>query len=88
MICPTMPSYRVELRTGSRVQEALAIDSGDLEALRREATRFVGELMRDSHAQLWRDKDWQIDVKDTSGLILFVLHVFVSSSAATQHLPA
>ncbi|MBB5711814.1 DUF6894 family protein [Sphingomonas xinjiangensis] len=52
--------------------------------LRIEMARFVGELLKDHAALIWMDQDWQVDVSDASGLILYVLHVSAAETAATQ----
>ena len=33
-------------------------------------------------AQVWDDGDWSIEASDATGLILFVLHLFVTNAAA------
>ncbi|HEX8366808.1 MAG TPA: hypothetical protein VF603_16130 [Allosphingosinicella sp.] len=47
--------------------------------------RFVGELLRDHAGKIWADKDWRVDVTDETGLILYVLSIFATDSAATMH---
>lgn len=81
-----MASYRIELRTDARVWDSLHVESADLYGLRLEMARFVGELLRDHAAQLWADQEWRVDVVDDQGLILFVMQILVSDSAATMHL--
>ncbi|OWK32196.1 DUF6894 family protein [Sphingomonas mucosissima] len=77
-----MPSYHIELRTHDRVWETLDIDRENQTDLRIEVARFVGELLRDHAGKIWEDKDWRVDVTDQSGLILFVMQLFVTDSAA------
>ena len=48
--------------------------------------RFVGELLKDHSTQIWVDEDWRVDVTDDSGLILFVMHISASNTAATNSL--
>jgi hypothetical protein len=81
-----MPKYSIELRTADRVWESLAVDRSDLTALRTEVARFVGELLRDHAQQIWADEDWRVDVTDETGLILYVMHVSATDSAATMPL--
>ena len=78
-----MPRYHIQLRTESHVQEALQVDRDDLTALRIELARFVGELLKDHAEQIWVDEDWRVDVTDESGLILYVMQITASDSAAT-----
>ena len=81
----TMANYHIELRTHERVWDTVDITSADLEGLRVEVARFVGELLRDHAKQIWADKDWRIDVTDESGLILYAMSIFATDSAATMH---
>jgi hypothetical protein len=34
--------------------------------------------------QIWVDEDWQMDVTDESGLVLFVINISALKSAATR----
>jgi len=68
------------------VAEIIVVEREDIAELRIEMARFVGELLRDHAAQLWLDQDWRVDVTDDRGLILFVMHISVSDTAATQKL--
>ena len=78
-----MPRYHIELRTQDRVWETITVDKDDHTDLRIEVATFVGELLKEHAAQIWVDEDWRVDVTDDSGLILFVMHLFVTDSAAT-----
>jgi hypothetical protein len=77
-----MPQYNLEMRTQNRVWETLTIDAEDHTGVRIEVARFVGELLKDHALQIWVDEDWRVDVTDQRGLILFVMHLFVTNMAA------
>lgn len=77
-----MARYNIELRTQDRVWETLTVEKEDHTALRQEVARFMGELLRDHADQIWVDEEWRLDVTDERGLILFVMHLFVTNSAA------
>lgn len=79
-----MPKYNIELRTRDRVWDTFTIERADATALRIEMARFVGELLRDHAGQIWEDKDWRVDATNESGLILFMMQIFVTDSAATM----
>lgn len=83
---PHMARYNIELRTDVRVWETLQIERDDIAGLRIEMARFVGELLRDHADRIWLDQDWRVDVTDESGLILFVMEISVSDTAATMTL--
>lgn len=79
-----MPRYHIQVRTESHVQSALEVDRDDLTKLRIELARFVGELLNDHAEQIWVDEDWRVDVTDDRGLILYVMEIRASDSAATM----
>ena len=78
-----MARYNIALRTESHVSETLAVEMSDLTELRVEVARFVGQLLRDHANQIWVDEDWRVDVTDESGLILYVMQLTATNSAAT-----
>ncbi|MGZ8284345.1 MAG: DUF6894 family protein [Allosphingosinicella sp.] len=81
-----MPNYNIELRTADRVWETLAVERDDHTALRVEMARFVGQLLKDHAQQIWEDQDWRVDVTDEAGLILYVMHIDATDSAAATPL--
>ena len=79
-----MPSYSIGLRTESHLHETLTVERDDLEALRVELARFVGELLRDHAGKIWEDQDWQVDLTDENGLILYVMQISAQATPATR----
>ena len=82
--CLKVPRFHIELRSTSHVATTLEIDRDDLAGLRVEVARFIGELLKDHAAQIWKDEDWQVEATDEKGLILFTMNVFASDTAATM----
>ena len=78
-----MALYNIELRTDTHVGETLQVESEDLRALRVELAKFVGELLKNHADRIWVDQNWRVDVTDERGLILFVIHVLATDTAAT-----
>jgi hypothetical protein len=70
-----MPTYHINIRTESHIAETLTIERDDHDALRIEMAQFVGQTLKDHAGQIWLDQEWQIDVSDARGLILYVLHI-------------
>jgi hypothetical protein len=81
-----MALYHIELRTADQVWETLDVERDDVTSLRIEMARFVGELLKDHAGKIWADKDWRVDVTDEAGLILYVMNIFATDSAATMQL--
>lgn len=62
------------------------MESEDHTGLRVELARFVGEMLREHAEKIWEDQDWRVDVTDEAGLILFVMRISASNTAATMKL--
>jgi hypothetical protein len=59
-------------------------DLTDTEEARDGAAKRIG-LLRHTHAgKLWADEEWQMDVTDERGLVLFVINVSAMRSSATM----
>jgi hypothetical protein len=78
-----MPTYRINIRTESHIADTVTVEKENLTDLRLEMATFVGELLRDHAELIWADENWQIDVTDGAGMILYVIHIFASETAAT-----
>jgi hypothetical protein len=81
-----MAKYNIGLRTQRRVWDTLSVEKDNLRALRIEMAQFVGELLKEHADQVWEDQDWRVDVTDDQGLILYVMHISASDTAATMPL--
>ena len=88
-----MPRFHFQVRTDTHVLLAEAADLPGTTEARVEASRRVGELLRDHAAAIWADEEWRMDVTDHAGLILFVIQVSAMKSPAMnssdpEHHPA
>ena len=78
-----MPTYHFEVRTPTHVMVTEGIDLPDSTAARVEAAKRIGDLLRVHAGEIWVDQDWQMDVTDERGLILYVIAVCALMSPAT-----
>ena len=78
-----MACFHFVVRTDTHVLLSDSIELANLETARVEAARRVGELLKTHAEALWEDKEWQMDVTDVSGLILFVINISAMKSSAT-----
>jgi hypothetical protein len=78
-----MPLYHINIRTESHIANTLDVERASLTELRLEMAVFVGELLKDHAELIWVDQDWQIDVTNDDGLILYVIHISASETSAT-----
>ena len=78
-----MPFYNFQVRTPTHVMLTQGAELPDSTAARVEAAKRIGELLTEHAHQLWVDEDWQIDVTDQRGLILYGIYVTANRSPAT-----
>ena len=62
--------------------EAAKLSNSD--EARVEAAKRIGLLLHAHAGKLWVDEEWQMDVTDDTGLILFVINVSAMKSAAVS----
>ena len=74
--------FHFQVRTPTHVLLTEAADLDGFDAARLEAPRRVAALLNEHAGQLWRDEEWQMDVTDDDGLILFVIQISVIRSPA------
>ena len=79
-----MPLFRFEVRTPTHVMASHSGEFADSTAARVEAAKRIGDLLRKHAGEIWTDEDWQMDITDKDGLILYVISVNVMRSPATS----
>jgi hypothetical protein len=79
-----LPKFHIGLRSDTHLNETLTVERDDLTALRIELARFVGDLLKEHAEIIWQDQDWRVDVTDEKGLILYVMEISATDSAATM----
>ena len=75
--------FHFQVRTGTRVAVTEIADLADIDEARVEAARRIGLLLTAHAGELWVDEDWQMNVTNTKGLILFLINVSAMRSPAT-----
>jgi hypothetical protein len=78
-----MPCFHFVVRTNTHVLLSDSVDLDNMEKARVEAACRVGELLKTHAGAIWVDKEWQMDVTDGTGLILFVIQISAMKTAAT-----
>ena len=79
-----MPFFHFQVRTQSHVLLTEGAELTGFDQARIEAARRVGDPLKQHAGQIWTDEEWQMDVTDEKGLILFVLHVSALKTPATS----
>jgi hypothetical protein len=76
--------FHFQVRTVTHVMLTEAAELVGTEEARVEAARRIGELLKQHANELWTDGEWQMDVTDGRGLILFVIQISAVRTAATS----
>ena len=80
-----MPRYFFDLRDGTYIPDETGVELAGLQEARVEAVVFAGGLLKDNPGgQFWQGHDWQVEVRDESGQMLFTLAFLVTDSTASQ----
>ena len=82
-----MQHFHFQVRTGTHVMMTEVSDMSDSDEARVEAAKRIGLLLHAHAGKLWADEDWQMDVTDDAGLILFVINISAMRSSATYIKP-
>jgi hypothetical protein len=72
------------VRTDTHVLLADSVELQGMNEVRVEAAKRVGDLLKEHAAEFWTDEDWQMDVTNEAGLILFVINVSAHKTSATM----
>lgn len=75
-----MPHYYFHVVNGSARADPVGIELPDLDAAKREASRYAGEMLRDNPDAIWKNTGWMMVVSNVQGMTLFVLH-FLATAA-------
>ncbi len=68
-----MPRYHFEVRTPTHVMHTEGAELSDHTTARIEAARRIGLLLNEHAGQVWVDQEWQMEITDEAGLILYVI---------------
>lgn len=79
-----MTRYFFDLSNGQVWVDEEGVDLPDLETAKLEAARYLAEMLREHHETFSADGEWQLSVRDDSGLSLFTFTLFMSESPAVQ----
>jgi hypothetical protein len=62
-----VPRYHFQVRTDTHVIISEGIDLPKADDARLEASRRVGDLLKEHAGKLWKDQDWRMDVTNDTG---------------------
>ena len=68
-----MPRYFFNVIDGLSLPDPVGTELPDIGTARALAIKTSGEILRDMGAQFWNGKEWEMEVSDESGQVLFAL---------------
>ncbi len=74
--------YFFNTEDGQRIPDEQGTELPDLQSACIEATKILGEFMKERPREFWAHDRLSLDVTDKQGLILFTLQLSVTMSAA------
>ena len=72
-----MPRFFFNTADGSRDVDTVGVELADQATARKQAVRFAGEVMNDDPTVLWDGCDFNVEVVDEQGELLFVVSTHV-----------
>lgn len=76
--------FQFQVRTPTHEMLTETAELADTDEARVEAAKRVGLFLHAHAGSLWVDEEWQMDVTDDTGLILFVINISAMKSAAVS----
>jgi hypothetical protein len=74
--------FHFNLRDGAYYRDPDGTELPDLRAARVEAVKLAGQLLLDKPDKFWEGSEWQVEVTDDSGLIIFRLDFTATDAPA------
>lgn len=78
--------FHFQVRTETHVMLTEVSELRDSDEARLDAAKRIGKLLQQHAGNLWADENWQMDVTDERGLVLFVIFVQALRSPATANM--
>lgn len=75
-----MPRYFFDIRDGEFIPDEVGLDLADLDAARVHAVVRSGDILRENASRFWDGDEWQLEVRDRSRQILFILTFMATDS--------
>jgi hypothetical protein len=68
-----MPRFFFHIHDGQFLPDREGTELLNLREAKVQAVRLAGELLRDGNEAFWDGEEWQLEVTDEKGLVLFTL---------------
>ena len=83
-----MPRFFFHVIDGTSLPDSGGTELPDIYTAQDQAVRMAGELLRELRAKFWNDGEWELEVTDEHGAILFVLRVSVEEGPTVNLAPS
>lgn len=82
-----MPRYFFHIHDGRSIPDQEGTELPGLQAAQKEAVKLAGEMLASDPAEFWNCNQWQVEVQDETGLVLFTLDFIASMARAVLGRP-
>ncbi len=79
-----MPRYFFHVQDGQDIRDNEGTELPSLKAARVAAVQVAGRLLSEHADEVWTSSDWQMDVTDHTGLLLFTLMFSATMAPAAR----
>ena len=79
-----MPLFHFSVQDGRNDTPRSVLQLPDVFAAKAEALQLAGQMLRDNDRKASFDEDWRIEVTDAVGMVLFRMHISLSTSTAAH----
>ena len=82
-----LPRFFFKVVDGSELEDPDGVELPDINAAKCEAVMLSGALLKDIGARFWDHEEWRVEVRDESGLMLFMLQFIATEAPALRKTP-
>jgi hypothetical protein len=81
-----MPRYFFHGQDGYSIRDTQGTELPDIYEAQEQAIRTSGEILRDMGAKFWNGTEWELEVTDEHGQVLFILRFSAEERPALRDL--
>ncbi|MBP0492053.1 DUF6894 family protein [Pararoseomonas indoligenes] len=79
-----MPRYFFHVRDGQSLPDRTGKELPNISAAKQQAVHLAGGLLKADNGAFWSGEEWQMEVVDEAGLVLFTLDFLATESPAVR----
>lgn len=80
-----MPVFHFNIHDGEILPDPTGHELPDIASAKRQAIGMSGQMIRELGEEFWKGEEWQLEVTDDRGLVLFTLAFFATIAPTLSH---